>query len=57
MSDLLTGPRLPHTTAIKALLRRTFNPQLRTEPSALLGGSRLRWAAVDLGAKIVPVLR
>jgi tetratricopeptide (TPR) repeat protein len=42
MGDLLTGPQPPHTTAIKALLRRTFKIQARTEPSALLGGSRLR---------------
>jgi xanthine dehydrogenase YagS FAD-binding subunit len=42
MGDLLTGPQPPHTTAIKALLRRTFKTQARTEPSALLGGSRLK---------------
>jgi hypothetical protein len=33
MGDPLTGPRLPHTTAIKSLLRRTFKPQARTEPA------------------------
>ena len=41
MGDLLTGPQPPHTTATKALLRRTFKTQARTEPSASLGGSRL----------------
>jgi hypothetical protein len=42
MGDLLTGPRLPHTIAIKSLLRRTFKPQARTEPIPLRGGSRLK---------------
>jgi hypothetical protein len=42
MGDLLTGPRLPHTIAIKSLLRRTFKRQGRTEPIPLRGGSRLR---------------
>jgi hypothetical protein len=41
MGDLLTGPQPPSTTATKALLRRTLKTQARTEPGALLGGSRL----------------
>jgi hypothetical protein len=48
--DLLTGPQPPDTTAIKALLRRTFKSQARTEPSALLGGSRLSPSAVAFPA-------
>ena len=48
MGDLLTGPRLPHTIALKSLLRRTFKPQARTEPTPLRGGSRVsaRYVAV-----------
>jgi hypothetical protein len=42
MGDLLTGPQPPTTTAIKALLRRAFKPQGRTEPTTSNGGLRLR---------------
>jgi hypothetical protein len=39
---------LPHTIAIKALLRRTFKRQGRTEPIPLRGGSRLKSSTVIL---------
>jgi hypothetical protein len=42
---------LPHTIAIKSLLRRTFKPQARTEPIPLRGGSRLSALIQDQAAR------
>jgi len=54
MGDLLTGPQPPPTTAIKALLRRTFKSQARTEPTPSFGGSRLKEHFPDSRIVILP---